>query len=88
MLKCLTATVYGVPIRTLVSIYVLWYLLNLVQELTEVPKVRLLERAVCESHYRSIAPHAIPETQCKIVPIQNEVIFIMGWQLSLESIPG
>jgi len=78
----------------LLSLYAIFFLFRFALALLDVPKVRLIERGACEQYYRSHSllfkvPYAIiPETQCKLSPIQAEVSFVTGWRLSLNALPG
>ena len=78
----------------IISLYVLLYLFRFAINLVEIPKVRLIEHAVCQRYYRSHplaeggAEYSIPERQCKLVPIQAEVALITGWRMSLDAIPS
>ena len=77
-----------------ISLYVLLYLFRFAINLVEIPKVRLVEHAVCQRYYRlhplagSGADYSVPERQCKVVPIQAEVALITGWRISLDAIPS
>jgi hypothetical protein len=78
----------------LLSLYVMFFLFRFALALLDVPKVRLIERAVCEQYYRKHPPtgdallKGIPENQCKLLPIQVEVATVTGWRLSLDAVPG
>lgn len=75
-------------------LYALFYLFRFALALVDVPKVRLIEHAVCQRYYRShhhaesTSEYGIPESQCKLVPIQAEVALITGWRMSLDAVPS
>ncbi|KUJ16722.1 MFS general substrate transporter [Mollisia scopiformis] len=80
-------------LQLVVTVYILSYMFRLVNELQNVPRIRLLERAVCEVYYRkhltgTSLTDGIPELRCKNPTIQNEVVLIMGWKISLDALPG
>ena len=81
------------PIIPIISLHALLYLFYFAVYLLEIPKVRLIEHAVCQ-RYRSHplaeggAEYNVPERQCKLVPIQAEVALITGWRMSLDAIPS
>ena len=62
--------------------------------MVDIPKVRLIEHAACQSYYHSHplaeggAEYSVPERECKVVPIQAEVALITGWRMSLDAIPS
>jgi len=77
------------------KLYLLAYLFRLAQEMVNVPNVRLIEHAVCDSFQRQ--PPALPffhiekqklDYSCKTIPIQNEISFIIGWRFSIDALPG
>ena len=93
MLKSLQR-VLSPKVFLILHLYGLFYLFRFALALVDVPKVRLIEYAVCQQYYRSY-PHAkgasdisIPEMQCKLEPIQAEVALITGWRMSLDAIPS
>ena len=81
-------------IHLLVSLYALFYLFRFSRALVNVPKVRLIELAVCQRYYRlqpgssGILADDISESLCKILPIQTELSTILGWRSSFEAIPS
>ena len=78
----------------LVSLYALFYLFRFSRALVNIPKVRLIELAVCQRYYRlqpewsGTLAKDIPENLCKILPIQTELSTILGWRSSFEAIPS
>lgn len=58
------------------------------------PRVRLFESVSCERYYIEHDPSVIQpdgsvlEYLCKVNPIQDEVAFVLGWQLFFDSIPA
>ncbi|KAK0645420.1 major facilitator superfamily domain-containing protein [Cercophora newfieldiana] len=55
--------------------------------------VRLVENAICTRYYRDVGQRAghdrpIPELECKIPPIQSEVINLLGWLFSIDCLPA
>jgi len=62
--------------------------LLLLSELAELllvsPRIRLLEAAICRSHY---GLPSVPESQCKIPAVQTRLAHIRGWQVFFEAIP-
>ena len=81
-------------IRLLVSLYALFYLFKFSRALVNVPKVRLIELAVCQRYYQhqpgwsGTLAEDIPEKLCKILPVQTELSTILGWRSSFEAIPS
>ena len=84
----------GPKLYLIISLYALFYLFRFALALVDIPKVRLIEHAVCQRYYRSHplaeggAEYSMPERQCKLVPIQAEVALVTGWRMSLDAIPG
>ena len=82
------------PIIPVISLYALLYLFCFAVNLVDIPKVRLIEHAVCQRYYHSHplaevgAEYNVPERRCKLVPIQAEVALITGWRMSLDAIPS
>ena len=78
----------------IISLYALLYLFRCALNLVDIPKVRLIEHAACQSYYHSHplaeggAEYSVPERECKVVPIQAEVALITGWRMSLDAIPS
>ena len=72
------------------SIYILFYLFRSSGAVVDVPRVRLIEHAVCQRYYRLLREgHGnVPESKCKLLPTQVEVATITGWQLSLDAVPS
>jgi MFS family permease len=64
------------------------------EDLFAAPKVRLFESVVCTHYYSDKNPSylspdgTVQEKLCKIDPVQDEVAFILGWQLFFDSIPA
>ncbi|KAI0391243.1 major facilitator superfamily domain-containing protein [Xylariaceae sp. FL0594] len=58
------------------------------------PRVRLFESVSCTRYYLEHDPSvvgpdgSVPESLCKINPVQNEVASVLGWQLFFDSIPA
>ncbi|KAI1846331.1 hypothetical protein JX266_007536 [Neoarthrinium moseri] len=58
------------------------------------PRIRLLESVACTQFYLQYDPSLVgrdgyvPETLCKVDPVQNELASVMGWQLFFDSIPA
>ena len=63
------------------------------------PRTRLLELALCYSHYQAHDPSAIiertgwpwydiPERACKLDSIQQRLAFLRSWGTFLEPLPG
>jgi MFS family permease len=63
-------------------------LLLLLSELAELllvsPRIRLLEAAICRTHY---GLPSVPEDQCKIPEVQGRLAYIRGWQVFVEALP-
>ncbi|KAA8913859.1 major facilitator superfamily domain-containing protein [Sphaerosporella brunnea] len=63
-------------------------LLLLLSELAELllvsPRIRLLEAAICRTHYQL---PSVPEDQCKIPEVQARLAHIRGWQVFFEALP-
>lgn len=83
----------GQKARVLVPLCLLVYLHTFIDELLSAPTARLVENAVCIRYYRGVEQpnrrnRPIPELECKILPIQSEVIFLLGWLSSLDYLPG
>lgn len=84
----------GPKLFPIISLYALIYLSEFAINLVDIPKVRLIEHAVCQRYYRSHplaeggAEYSVPERQCKLEPIQAEVALITGWRMSLDAIPS
>ena len=83
----------GPKLYPIISLYALLYLFRFAIDLVDIPKVRLIEHAVCQRYYRSHplaggAEFSVPERQCKLEPIQAEVALITGWRMSLDAIPS
>lgn len=78
------------PKITLAMIFVVFYGFRFALALLDVPKVRLVERAICRRYYRSSDPldGNIPEEQCKIPIVQTELARIIGYKLTFDAIPG
>ena len=78
----------------IISLYALLYVFRFAINLLGIPKVRLIEHAVCQRYYLPHplavggAEYSVPDRQCKIVPIQAEVAVITGWRMSLDAIPS
>ena len=78
----------------LLSLYLIFFLFRFALVLLDVPKVRLIEQVVCQQYFQAHPPlnidvtGLIPETQCKLLPIQKEVATITGWRLSFDALPG
>jgi hypothetical protein len=64
------------------------------EDLFAAPKVRLFESVICTQYYSNNDPSylgpggTVKEELCKIDPVQDEVAFILGWQLFFDSIPA
>jgi MFS family permease len=62
--------------------------------LADAPKTRIFETNICLRYYQqndptAIDPHdTVPETECKIDAIQQELAMIFGWQETFDAIPG
>jgi len=58
------------------------------------PRVRLFESVSCTRYYLEHDPSvvgpdgSVPESLCKINPVQDEVASVLGWQLFFDSIPA
>ncbi|KAI1304371.1 major facilitator superfamily domain-containing protein [Xylaria venustula] len=58
------------------------------------PRVRLFEAVSCTRYYLQHDPSvvrpdgSVPESLCKVNPVQDEVASILGWQLFFDSIPA
>ncbi|KAI1148904.1 major facilitator superfamily domain-containing protein [Nemania diffusa] len=58
------------------------------------PRVRLFESVSCTRYYLEHDPSVIrpdgsvPESLCKVNPVQDEVASVLGWQLFFDSIPA
>ncbi|KAK2749925.1 hypothetical protein FQN57_005342 [Myotisia sp. PD_48] len=59
-----------------------------------VPQTRILELIACRNYFdnhfpdRFPYPQDVPESECKLTPIQSEVAFVQGISGSLDAIPG
>ncbi|TGJ78963.1 hypothetical protein E0Z10_g9802 [Xylaria hypoxylon] len=58
------------------------------------PRVRLFESVSCTRYYLGHDPSvvrpdgSVPESLCKVNPVQDEVASVLGWQLFFDSIPA
>ena len=74
----------GPKLYTIKSLYALLCLSRFAINLVDIPKLRLIEYAVCQRYYRSHplveggAEYSVPERQCKLEPIQAEVALVTG----------
>ena len=70
--------------------YALFYLFRYSIAIADVPRVRLIEYAICQRYYRQYSKEDshVPESQCKQLPIQVELATITGWRLSLDALPS
>lgn len=73
----------------LIPLFLVVYMHNFVDELLNVPTLRVLEDAVCRQHYdeRLGVPDDL-EMQCKTELVQKKLLFLMSWLFSLENLPG
>jgi hypothetical protein len=55
-----------------------------------VPSTAILQDIICEDYYAlHTGTVASPDIdRCKVVPVQSEVAYILGWQGALENVPG
>ena len=60
--------------------------------LFELPLVRLVERAVCQEHYKGLPSgpdwRHLDEDLCKTSGIQSKVAYVIGFRQSFKAIPG
>ncbi|KAI4599032.1 hypothetical protein KJ359_002449 [Pestalotiopsis sp. 9143b] len=58
------------------------------------PRIRLYESVICAEFYSQADPSlvgpdgSVPERLCKVVPVQEELATILGWQSFIDSIPA
>lgn len=58
------------------------------------PFLRIVEDAVCREYYEGVAPKEIdlslpiPEEDCKIAPVQSELAWLKGIDMTVSCIPG
>ncbi|PGG97775.1 hypothetical protein GX51_07156 [Blastomyces parvus] len=58
------------------------------------PLTRIFEAIACRNYYEKLEPgryrllEEIPEQKCKISPVQSEVAFVQGLQISFEALPS
>jgi hypothetical protein len=75
----------------LVGLFVLYFGFILTGALVEVPLVRLVEQAICNQHFHAASlspPHRIDESDCKIPDVQSVLVYVIGWKLSFDAMPG
>ena len=74
--------------------FTVYFFMALATLTTEVPLVRPLERAVCNSYYRSHsdfrtdAQKPVDESLCKVADIQDTLAFVVGWKMSFDALPS
>ncbi|PGH01064.1 hypothetical protein AJ79_08033 [Helicocarpus griseus UAMH5409] len=64
--------------------------------LTLAPQTRIYESIACRNYYEKHEPDRsqlwkgedIPEEECKIKPVQSELVFVQGLQASFEALPS
>ncbi|KAK4221669.1 major facilitator superfamily domain-containing protein [Podospora fimiseda] len=77
-------------IREIVFLGFVVFIHYFIDQLLSVPIVRLVENAVCTRYYRDPNrdhQQPVPELECKIHPIQQQVIFLLGWMYPVDCLP-
>ncbi|KAH8588375.1 major facilitator superfamily domain-containing protein [Bisporella sp. PMI_857] len=81
-------------IRVTTIICISIFLIEIGDYLMRAPSMRMMEDIICSHYYRSHDPTRyslsipIPEADCKIPPVQAEVAFLRGWDVTLSSLPS
>jgi hypothetical protein len=78
--------------RTIRCIFLLAFFSNFSYYCSELPLLRIVERAICEVYYdKKNSGHAlateIDEKMCKIPKIQNDLALFMGYKTAFDAIP-
>ena len=79
----------------LLGTFCLQFLNYVAKHMIEVPIIELFEQAICDRHYASpkhlnkLSVRAdVPESDCKIPAIQNELALLNGLKFTFDALPG
>lgn len=82
--------------KIILCVLCLQFLISFAKHIIEVPTIRLFEIAICNRYYRDVQVIGqsiskgtqVDERRCKIVQIQNELAFLVGWRFAFDALPG
>lgn len=83
---CLSKRHSPLYIVTLLALVV--FVVQLGGSIADVPSTRLLEGLICNEYYRSSSAILLPESQCGVGPVQEELNVITMGALILGYLPG
>jgi hypothetical protein len=65
-------------------------LLSVRSYISLVPSTAILQDIICKDYYalHTETVASLDINRCKVVPVQSEVAYILGWQGALENVPG
>lgn len=91
-LKLSTVIGWVAQYRVYVCIFLLKFCMTFYIYIFELPLVRLVERAICQTYYKSLPSNPdwqdVDEAMCKLPVIQDKLAYIMGFRLTFNAIPG
>ncbi|UKZ61399.1 uncharacterized protein TrAtP1_002664 [Trichoderma atroviride] len=79
--------------RTLLIGFILTYMYFFTNQFLAAPTVAVIEYSVCGRYYNEHPNHTADVSHnqgllCKVEPVKNQVIFLLGWFYSIDCLPG